>query len=59
MRALAGLQPSEGAIHLHGRSAQASATLASEAAFMPSDRHAEGLATGLTVRENAAFAALE
>jgi ribose transport system ATP-binding protein len=30
-----------------------------EAAFMPSDRHTEGLASGLTVRENASFAALE
>jgi ribose transport system ATP-binding protein len=26
---------------------------------MPSDRHAEGLAAGLTVRENASFAALD
>ena len=30
-----------------------------EAAFMPSDRHSEGLAGGLTVRENATFAALD
>ena len=32
--------------------------LLQEAAFMPSDRHSEGLAAGLTVRENASFAAL-
>ena len=57
MRALAGLQPADGAIHLSGRSLS-QRDLAREAAFMPADRHAEGLATGLTVRENAALAAL-
>src|SRR5581483_3417762 len=58
MRALAGLQPSEGAISLHGRSVQ-TRDLVQEAAFITSDRHAEGLASGLTVRENASFAALD
>ena len=58
MRALAGLQPSKGTIHLNGRSL-ASRDLLREAAFMPSDRHTEGLAGSLTVRENASFAALE
>jgi ribose transport system ATP-binding protein len=58
MRALAGLQPSEGAIGLHGRSVKTK-DLLHEAAFISSDRHAEGLATGLTVRENASFAALD
>jgi ribose transport system ATP-binding protein len=58
MRALAGLQPSEGAIALHGRSLK-TRELLQEAAFMPSDRHTEGLAAGLTVRENASFAALD
>jgi ribose transport system ATP-binding protein len=58
MRALAGLQPSEGAINLQGRSLKPKQLL-QQAAFMPSDRHAEGLAAGLTVRENAAFAALD
>ena len=57
MRALAGLQPSEGAIDLQGRSLKPKELLRL-AAFMPSDRHAEGLAAGLTVRENASFAAL-
>ncbi len=58
MRALAGLQPSEGAIHLQGRALKPKELL-QQAAFMPSDRHAEGLAGGLTVRENASFAALD
>ena len=57
MRALAGLQLSEGAINLHGRSLNHNELLR-KVAFMPSDRHVEGLAGGLTVRENAAFAAL-
>ena len=58
MRALAGLQSSEGAINLNGSSIH-SRDLLGKAAFMPSDRHAEGLAGGLTVRENASFAALD
>ena len=58
MRALAGLQPSDGAIHLNGRSLKQH-DLLREAAFMPSDRHTEGLAHSLTVRENAALAALD
>jgi ribose transport system ATP-binding protein len=57
MRALAGLQPSEGEVLLNGRLLR-QPDLAREAAFMPSDRHTEGLAAGLTVRENAALAAL-
>ncbi len=58
MRALAGLQPSEGAINLQGRPLKTKELLRA-AAFMPSDRHTEGLAPGLTVRENASFAALD
>jgi ribose transport system ATP-binding protein len=58
MRALAGLQPSEGAISLQGRPVKTK-DLLQEAAFISSDRHTEGLATGLTVRENASFAALD
>jgi ribose transport system ATP-binding protein len=58
MRALAGLQQSKGAIRLNGRRL-GHADLLREAAFMPSDRHTEGLAGSLTVRENATFAALE
>ena len=58
MRALAGLTSSKGAIHLKGRSLN-HRDLLREVAFMPSDRHTEGLAGSLTVRENATFAALE
>ncbi len=58
MRALAGLQPSEGAISFRGRAVN-SKDLLREAAFISSDRHTEGLAAGLTVRENASFAALD
>ena len=57
MRALAGLQPSTGTVTLAGRNLTHH-DLLREAAFMPSDRHAEGLADGLTIRENAALAAL-
>src|SRR6202042_1379524 len=58
MRALAGLQQSKGAIQLNGRALD-HRELLREAAFMPSDRHTEGLAASLTVRENATFAALD
>jgi ribose transport system ATP-binding protein len=57
MRALAGLQKSKGAIRLNGRPLDHNGLLR-DAAFMPSDRHAEGLAGSLNVRENATFAAL-
>ena len=58
MRALAGLEPSTGAISLGGRSLTRH-DLLRKAAFMPSDRLSEGLAGSLTVRENASIAALE
>jgi ribose transport system ATP-binding protein len=58
MRVLAGLQPTEGAITLRGRTLNQKELLRA-AAFMPSDRHIEGVASGLTVRENATFSALE
>jgi ribose transport system ATP-binding protein len=58
MRALAGLIPSAGVISLNN-SPLNTKDLLNKVAFMPSDRHTEGLATGLTVRENASFAALE
>jgi ribose transport system ATP-binding protein len=57
MRALAGLQPSDGAVYVDGRPLTHH-DLLREAAFMPSDRHVEGLVGGLTVRENASLAAL-
>ena len=58
MRALAGLQPSKGEVRLSGQQLSYH-DLAKRAAFMPSDRHAEGLASGLTIRENAAISALD
>jgi ribose transport system ATP-binding protein len=57
MRALAGLQPSTGTVTLAGKNLTHH-DLLRVAAFMPSDRHAEGLAGGLTIRENAALGAL-
>ncbi len=58
MRALAGLHHATGEIMLGGRSMKPH-QFALQAAYMPSDRHTEGLAAGLTVRENAAFSALD
>ena len=58
MRVLAGLQSAEGTITLKGRTLHQHELL-HEAAFMPSDRHIEGVASGLTVRENATFSSLE
>lgn len=58
MRALAGLQPTTGEVLLQGQVLTHSA-LVDRAAYMPSDRHLEGVAKELTVRENATFAALE
>ncbi|WP_430253597.1 ATP-binding cassette domain-containing protein [Neorhizobium sp. DAR64872/K0K18] len=58
MRVLAGLRRAEGQIVLRGR-ALAQPELLHEAAFMPSDRHVEGVAGSLTVRENATYSALE
>ncbi|MGV8949958.1 MAG: ATP-binding cassette domain-containing protein [Cypionkella sp.] len=58
MRALAGLQDWDGTLTLNGQSLTPD-TLLHKAAFMPSDRHAEGLAGGLSIRENASLAALD
>ncbi|TGN68752.1 ATP-binding cassette domain-containing protein [Paracoccus liaowanqingii] len=58
MRALAGLQPWTGQVTLDGTNLT-SDRLRGKAAYMPSDRHAEGLVTDLTVRENATFTALD
>lgn len=58
VRVLAGLRAFTGEIHLEGRSLT-HRTLLEEVAYMPSDRHAEGLAGTLTIRENAALASLE
>ena len=58
MRTLAGLHTAEGAVTLHGQALN-QPTLLRQSAFLPSDRHLEGVASGLTVRENATFSALE
>ncbi|WP_460992942.1 ATP-binding cassette domain-containing protein [Sinomonas soli] len=57
MHALAGLVPITGGVSIDGR-AFSSRDLLRDAAFMPGDRHVEGLAMTLSVRENAALAAL-
>jgi ribose transport system ATP-binding protein len=57
MRALAGLDSFAGEVTLNGRKVGRQ-ELARHAAFMPADRHAEGIAGSLSVRENAAAGAL-
>lgn len=58
MRALAGLQSWKGTVELGGRSLT-SRLLKQKVAFIPSDRHAEGMAADLTIRENATVASLQ
>jgi ribose transport system ATP-binding protein len=58
VRALAGLQPFQGDVALNGQTLT-HRELLQKAAYMPSDRHAEGLAGDLTIRENASLASLE
>ncbi|MBF9059995.1 ATP-binding cassette domain-containing protein [Rhodobacterales bacterium HKCCSP123] len=58
MRALAGLQSWKGTIILDGK-ALSPRQLKDQAAYMPSDRHSEGVARDLTIRENATVASLE
>jgi ribose transport system ATP-binding protein len=57
LRALAGLSPFSGGVRLNGIERRPHQLLR-DAAFMPADRHSEGLMMNLTVRENAAIAAL-
>jgi ribose transport system ATP-binding protein len=58
LRALAGLEPFTGGIDIEGKKYTPRGLLHS-AAYMPADRHAEGLMMSLTVRENSAIAALK
>jgi len=58
VRAIAGLQPFQGAVELNGQRLTHKELL-HQAAYMPSDRHAEGLAGDLTIRENASLASLD
>ncbi len=57
LRALAGLEQFEGRVDIGGREHTARQLL-HRAAYMPADRHADGLALSLSVRENAAVSAL-
>jgi ribose transport system ATP-binding protein len=57
LRALAGLEPFEGEVSVGGRSLT-SADLLHRAAYMPANRHEEGLMMSLSVRENTALSAL-
>ncbi|MHB1165839.1 MAG: ATP-binding cassette domain-containing protein [Candidatus Nanopelagicales bacterium] len=58
MAALAGLSRFDGDVRINNRSHDARA-LRAHAAYMPADRHAEGLMMTLSVRENAALVALK
>ena len=58
VRALAGLQSFEGDVRIGNESLGQNRWL-DQTAFMPFDRHGEGLAADLTIRENAANAALD
>lgn len=58
MRALAGLEPWKGEVRLNDTPLSA-AEVKAKTAYMPSDRHLEGIIADLTVRENATFSALE
>ncbi|MCS5714029.1 ATP-binding cassette domain-containing protein [Herbiconiux sp. CPCC 205716] len=58
LRALAGLDGFTGRVAVGGRELSASQLLG-RTAYMPSDRHREGLMMTLTVRENAAISALK
>ncbi len=58
MRALAGLEAWKGEVHLKGTPLSPTEVKA-KSAYMPSDRHEEGIIADLTVRENATFSALD
>jgi ribose transport system ATP-binding protein len=58
LRALAGLESFTGGVEVEGRHVDSS-DLLHRAAYMPADRHAEGLMMSLSVRENAAVSALK
>ncbi len=57
LRALAGLTPFTGGVQL-GERPRTSSDLRAESAYLPADRHAEGLMMSLSVRENAAVSSL-
>jgi ribose transport system ATP-binding protein len=57
LRALAGLRSFDGTVNLSGQ-AMTARHLARQSAYLPADRHDEGLMMSLSVRENAALTAL-
>ncbi|MGZ5384614.1 MAG: sugar ABC transporter ATP-binding protein, partial [Acidimicrobiia bacterium] len=57
LAALAGLVPFKGSVHVNGTPYTSNA-LRTHAAYMPADRHREGLMMSLSVRENAAASSL-
>ena len=58
LRALAGLEPFTGSVTLAG-TPRSPRELRKQSAYLPADRHREGLMMTLSVRENAALSALE
>ncbi len=58
LRALAGLEDFSGVVQI-GDSVLSARDLRAQSAYMPPDRHTEGLMMSLSVRENAAVSALE
>ncbi len=58
LRALAGLEPFSGSVSI-GTAEHSSKDLRRYSAYLPADRHAEGLMMTLSVRENAAISALK
>ncbi len=57
LRALAGLEPSEGAVQI-GDDTLGAKQLRRRSGYLPADRHREGLMMSMSVRENAALSAL-
>ena len=58
LRALAGLAPFSGSVHISGKELT-SRELLRTGAYLPADRHREGLMMSLSVRENAAVTSLD
>ena len=61
LRALAGLEPASGEVSLGGRTLSLGNPVAAQRggiAYMPADRHGEGLLMALSVRENATLSSL-
>jgi ribose transport system ATP-binding protein len=62
LRALAGLERASGTVRLNGQALKLGSERRAHAAgvaYLPSDRHEEGLMMGLSIRENASLSSLE